>query len=159
LVASSATTGAELWSTPLPARPGTGRSYVFGQAISGNLVVVPYTGWHESGGLVAVNRSTRTIAWTASRPAASPPAGDNTVGGPVVVDGGRAYLQAGEDAVVAYRLSDGALLWQDLRPDYVTGVAAANGQVVTTSDDGGLVVYDGATARACGPRPWATGPR
>jgi|GEM_PF-1616400 len=157
LVASSVTTGAELWSTPLPARPDTGRSYVFGQAISGNLVVVPYTGWHEPGGLVAVNRSTRTIAWSASRPAASPPAGDSSVGGPVVVDGGRAYLQAGEDAVVAYRLTDGALLWQDPRPDYVTGVAAANGQVVTTSDDGGLVVYDGATGARLWSSPWGNG--
>lgn len=149
LVASSAKTGARLWSVALPANA----KYYRGQTVVGNLVVLPFEGWQQLGGITAVSITTRKVVWSRTRPASADPRNDDGTGGPIVVDSGRVYLDAGNDALSAYNVTTGALLWH-MNPSsgWVQGMAAAGGLLYTAgqagaSQDPGLIVYNGATGK------------
>ena len=147
LEATSARTGARLWSVPLPANaPNTGRSYGIGQTVVGDLVLIPYSGWHQPAGVVAVSISKRAVVWSRSIAGTD---GADELALNLVADQWRAYLLAGE-GVTAFRLGDGARLWQVRSTTYFTGIAAAGGTLFTTSYRDGLTVWDGPT----GARRW-----
>lgn len=151
--ATSVRTGATLWTVRLPGNA----TYHRGVSVSGRLAVVPFDGYRRAGGVLAVDLTTRRVAWARSLPAPSaafawmgPVA---TTAGPVTVDGGRVYLSGSSNAVNAYRLSDGAPLWRTpftTAPggtvNAIEGIAAA-GSVVYTGGDEGVVAHDAATGR------------
>lgn len=148
-VALSARTGVELWSTPLVPNA----QYFRGQTIVGNIALLPFEGWHQLGGITAVDLTTRKVLWSRSRPpSVSNPGNDDGTGGPIVVDSGRAYLSPGNDVLSAFDIKTGAVLWQIEPPDgWPNGLAAAAGRVYTAGFAGhagpGLVAYDGATGK------------
>lgn len=156
LVASSARTGATLWSLSLPGSA----SYEDGMAVSGQLAVIPFTGWQRAGGVVAVNLATRRIVWSRDLPVPTIGWMGNSVAGRPYTDGSRVYVSGAGNAVNAYRLGDGALQWTaplttnavNGAPNAVDGLAVGNGVVFTAGDEG-LVARDAATGR----RLW-TGP-
>jgi outer membrane protein assembly factor BamB len=153
LVAASAKTGATLWSTTLPGDTQfTGRDYTYGLTVVGNLALMPYSGWWQAAGIVAVNITTHKVAWSASEPNAP---SNGQPSHPMVVDSGRAYVYNYEgNLLYAFRVSDGKLLWHVKSPVvYIAGTAAVGG-VLYVSDEkyGGTVALNGAT----GTKLWST---
>jgi outer membrane protein assembly factor BamB len=148
-VALSARTGAQLWSTAL----APNAQYYRGQTIVGNIALLPFEGWQQLGGITAVDLTTRKVLWSRSRPpSATNPSNDDGGGGPIVVDAGRVYLIASNNALSAYDIKTGAVLWHMEPPDgWVEGTAAAGGRLYTAGSAGsanpGLVAYDGATGK------------
>lgn len=138
----SARTGELLWSLRLPDRA----FYEQGVTVdlARGLAVVSFKGSGRSDGVLAVDLVQRRIAWTSYLPAdrvwwASDPRG----AGPAVVDGQRVYVSGADNAVNAFRLSDGALLWtlplaangeRWLHRHY--GTAAAGGIVYVGTSEG-----------------------
>lgn len=145
-VALSAKTGQQLWSTLLEP---TAR-YYRGQTIVGNVALLPFEGWHELGGITAVDLTTHRVLWSRSRPqSTTDPSSDDGTGGPIVADSGRVYLIAGDNDLSAYDIQTGGLLWH-LDPSVsIRGFAAAGGRLYTGGYPNypgpGLTTYDGAT--------------
>lgn len=145
-VALSARTGQQLWSTSL--EPNA--QYYRGQTVSGSIALLPFEGWHQLGGITAIDLNTHQVLWSRSRPPSiTDPGNDDGTGGPIVVDSGRVYLIAGNNDLSAYDIQTGALLWHLDPPDGIRGIAAAGGRLYTAGFAGGggpgLVAYDGAT--------------
>jgi outer membrane protein assembly factor BamB len=108
--------------------------------------------------VTAVNLRSRTHAWSRAKPHTAAEATMSSPGGPLVAGGGRVFQLGGKEAVVTYRLSDGAVLWtaprglnSQNRPNAVSAIAAAN-NVVYTGGDEGIVAYDAPSGR----RLWTT---
>jgi outer membrane protein assembly factor BamB len=149
-VALSARTGTQLWSTQLVANA----QYFRGQTIVGNIALLPFEGWQQLGGITAIDLTTHKVLWSRSRPpSATDPGNDHDgTGGPIEVDSGRVYLNAGNNVLSAFDVKTGALLWHIEPPDgYVEGAAAAGGRLYTagfvSAAGPGLVAYDGATGK------------
>jgi outer membrane protein assembly factor BamB len=148
-VALSARTGAQLWSTSLVPNA----QYFRGQTIVGTIALLPFEGWHQLGGITAVDLTTRKVLWSHSRPpSATNPGNDDGNDGPIVVDSGRVYLSPGNDVLTAFDVNTGAVLWQIHPPDgWPDGIAAAGGRVYTagfiSAAGPGLAAYDGATGK------------
>ena len=154
--------GRRLWRLTLP---GPARTYLGGTAVAGDVLVVPYEGWHEAGGLTAVDLRTRRVLWSHSHPRSSHEgtATPDTSGGVVVLDSGRAYLTTDSVLQAAYQIRTGRLLWQrSPRSGYYGGIAAASGRLYATytsaDHDDSLVVSDGRTGRALWSAPNLQGP-
>lgn len=144
-VALSARTGQQLWSIPL--EPNA--QYYRGQTISGGIALLPFEGWHQLGGITAINLATHQVLWSRSRPPSiTNPGNDDGTGGPIVVDSGRVYLIAGNNDLSAYDIQTGALLWHLDPPDGIRGIAAAGGTLYTagypSAAGPGLAAYNGA---------------
>jgi outer membrane protein assembly factor BamB len=157
-IALSARTGAQLWSTALP----TDVWYYRGQTVAGNIALLPFEGLHARGGITAVDLTTHAVLWSRSRPpSTTDPSDDDGTGGPIAVDSGRVYLDAGNSALSAYDINTGALLWQLDPPDGIRGIAAAGGLLYTggyVSYPGpGLAAYDGATGKQRWTSPYLYG--
>ncbi|HEU5270199.1 MAG TPA: PQQ-binding-like beta-propeller repeat protein [Jatrophihabitans sp.] len=157
-VAVSARTGAQLWSTALPPYAW----YYRGQTIAGNIALLPFEGIHELGGITAVDLTSHAVLWSRSRPPSTTnPSNDDGTGGPIAVDSGRVFLNAGNNAISAYDINTGALLWQLDPPDGVRGIAAAGGRLYTggfpSYPGPGLAVYDGATGKQLWTSPYLYG--
>ena len=143
--AVSATTGATKWTLTLP-----DATYDAGLAISGTTVLVPFTGSSAPSGVLAVDTVRHRVAWRSSLPASHDPQQDAVASDAIAADD-RVYVRGADDAVVAYRVSDGKRLWS--RPFVSNGNGgifavdglSAGGGLVYTSGDEGVVAFDGAT--------------
>lgn len=152
LVASSPRTGATLWTLKLP---GGSAAYGYGTAGSGHTVLVAYRS--EPGGVLAIDTSTRRIAWRASFPASSIAGSGDDYPGLPVTDGTRVYITGSSNVVNAYSLTTGARLWtipftfnSNGGINGVGGIAAVGGLVYTsgsTSGGLGLVAYNASTGK------------
>lgn len=148
-IARSARSGTQLWSAAL----APNAQYYRGQTIVGDIALLPFEGWRQLGGITAVDLTAGKVLWSRSRPpSATNPGNDDGTGGPIVVDSGRVYLNAGNNVLSAYDINTGALLWHIEPPDgWANGVAAAAGRLYTAGYAGaagpGLVAYDGATGK------------
>jgi hypothetical protein len=164
-VAASAVTGAVLWTTPLTTPAVGSTSASVDLAVSGRYALLPYLGNQEPGGLMAVDLTTRALAWSAPLPPASIPRIGNDRATGVVADGTRAYVIGAGNAVNAYRLTDGALLWTaTLQVDPFSGLPlgveglALDGTVLFSSGGEGLTARDAVTGRVLWTGPGATQP-
>jgi outer membrane protein assembly factor BamB len=164
LLALSVKTGATLWRLPIPnyAAPGNG------MAVTGDRLLISY-GWHgptylnkpAPGGVIAVDLSTHRMVWRSPLP---PQNGSSGAAGQPYTDGKQVYVTGAENAVVAFRLSDGKFLWRVAAPQSprvvppaIDGMAVSGGQVFVVDGDG-LVVFDGLTGRRLWSSPTATAP-
>lgn len=148
----SARTGALLWSIPLPDLA----FYEQGVTVDAakGLAVVSFKGSGRPDGVLAVDLIRQRIAWRQYLPAdrhwfAWDPRGAS----PAVSDGSRVYVSGADNAVNAFRLSDGARLWTvplplraetTLHTHYGTAVA---GGLLYVGTSQGLRVHDAVTGR------------
>ena len=149
LLASSARTGATLWTLPLPAIGFYGP----GLSAAGGRVIVPFDGRNQRGGVFVVDAATHRIVWTAELP---PPANqfiDAVHNNATVTDGTHVFVWGSSNDINAYRLTDGALLWTvpwDYDPSgYAYGLAglATGPGVVYTGGDEGIIAFDATSGR------------
>jgi len=155
LVAASTRTGARLWQVTL-SRPND-LFFLDGVTVSGKLALVSYQQPRGAGaGLIAVDTTTRRIAWT-SAVAANSAQSYAWSTHQVYADATRAYVYLSDHTLSAYRLTDGKLQWT-VRLDDRQGVGIALGSGVLYVGYGGgripgITAFDAATGR----RLW-TGP-
>ena len=130
LVALDASTGKERWRHDLVAefnasvpRWGFGSSPL----VEGQMVIVP-TGGDKSRGLLAFNRASGKVVWSASH--AKAPAYSSAV--PATIAGTRQILAAAGDRVYGVSAADGKLLWSVSGPGIDTEIA--NSPVVLPDD-------------------------
>jgi outer membrane protein assembly factor BamB len=159
LTALSARTGATLWTVELPGLA----SYISGMSVAGNLLLVPFNGSRRAGGVLAVNLQTRRIVWSSDLPPAAISWMGNAQAGPAYTDGTRVFVSGAGNAINAYRLSDGALLWTapityntQGTPNRIDG-RAVGGSLVFTGGAEGIVAYDTATGQRRWTAPGASG--
>ena len=88
LTATSPSNGATLWTVSLPGQA----QFNTGLAVSGSRVLVPFDGWRGPGGVMAVDLTSRSVAWTAHLPPASISWSGNAVTGAAYTDGQRVYV-------------------------------------------------------------------
>ncbi|NYJ07459.1 outer membrane protein assembly factor BamB family protein [Petropleomorpha daqingensis] len=149
LTSTSPVTGGTLSTIPLPM---DNAQYQWGLTVSGSRVLIPFSGFGRPGGIVAVDLGTRSVVWTADLPAPAVSWSGNAQPSVAYTDGQRVYVAGAGSPIVAYRVSDGALLWR--APLTTTqggssgwgGMAVGNG-VVYTAGGQGLVAYDATSGR------------
>ncbi|MDH2442391.1 PQQ-like beta-propeller repeat protein [Amnibacterium sp. CER49] len=163
LLALSVKTGAVLWTLPIP--PDLLPEH--GMTVTGNRLLIGYrwggpTYMHQAtpGGVIAIDLSTRRIVWHSALPSEN---GSSTEALQPYSDGKQVYVSGAQNAVVAFRLSDGKLLWhvpapQNPRenPPAIDGMAVTGGQVFVV-DGEGLVAFDGLTGKRLWSSSVATG--
>ncbi|GHE13372.1 outer membrane protein assembly factor BamB family protein [Klenkia taihuensis] len=151
LVGTSPTSGATLWQVELPGEA----SYDRGVTVAGSSAVIPFSSTRRPGGVLVVDLTRRVVVWTRALP--SPGAqfawAGNRGAGQAYTDGQRVFVSGSDQRVIAYRLTDGALLWSrtiSIRPDGVptdsAGLAVGDGRVFLGSSDG-LVALDAVTGQ------------
>jgi hypothetical protein len=155
LVAASARTGTTLWQVTL-SRPND-LFFFDGVTVTGNLALVSYQQPRAAGaGLMAVDLTRRTVAWTS---AVAPNSAQSYAwsGHRVYADASRAYVYLSDHTLAAYRLTDGRVQWT-VRLDDRQGVGIALGAgVLYVGYDGGRIPGITALDAATGRRLW-TGP-
>lgn len=156
LTATSARTGATLWSMPLVYN----EPYVPALTVVGHYLLAPFYGNGNSigtssdrGGLSLVDLQTRRIVWTSYQPPVAIDWLDDREVGAAYSDGTRIYQQTSSYQLVSYRFSDGALLWKvPLSLDAqgglnsIDGVVIGHGVVYTTGGEG-LIARDAVSGR------------
>jgi outer membrane protein assembly factor BamB len=142
LLALDAATGKERWRHDLVAEfAATAPQWGFASSplVEGTLVIVP-TGGEKSRGLLAFDRATGRLVWSASHAKASAYA--SAVAGTIA--GTRQILAAAGDRVFGVSPVDGSLLWSVAGPG--TDVEVANSPVVMPGDRVLITSWNGAFA-------------
>ena len=147
LQALSAKTGAELWSSTLPAH----RRYLYGETIVNQMVLLPFAGDNVLNGVTGIDMNTHKIVWSRARPASrTDPGNDDGTSSRLAVNQGRLYLY-GNTVLCALNVYTGAIVWRREVPGFIQGIAASGDRVSTAgfhdtaAPAGGLKVYNGET--------------
>lgn len=135
----SALTGAVLWTLDLPQQAWS-RSLT----VVSSRALIPFSSDPgDPGGFMAVDLTTRTLAYTRFLPPKLLSWSSGSITGPLVADATRVYISGADRAVIAYRISDGARLWmlpvpldRQGAPKKQYGLAVGNGMVYRSGDDG-----------------------
>lgn len=160
----SARTGALLWQISLPGNAFYEQGVTVDAARS--LAIVSFQGFGRPPGVLAVDLVRKRIAWTRDLPARRYSWSGNDVygAGPVVSDGTRIFVAGADNAVNAFRLSDGARLWTvplALRAERLLHQwygTATSGGVVYVGTSQGLGAYDAVSGRRLWSAPAAGRP-